>query len=181
MMGRFVLWAMGWRVEGELPNREKMVSIVAPHTSNWDWWIGTAMTFAIQLRASYFAKHTLFNGPLGWFVRWRGGIPIDRTSTEGVVDQMIDAFRTREGLFLGLAPEGTRKQVRRWKTGFYHIALGAEVPIVLAYMDYPNKVIGFGPAIEPTGEMDADLARIQEFYKPFRGKRGESVAAFKSE
>ncbi len=176
MMGRFVLWAMGWRVEGELPNREKMVAIVAPHTSNWDWWIGTAVTFAIRLRANYFAKHTLFKGPLGAFVRWRGGIPIDRTATEGVVEQMIEAFHTRDHLFLGLAPEGTRKKVHKWKTGFYHIALGAGVPIALSYFDYPNKVFGFGPAIQPTGDMEADLARIRAFYQPFRGRRGESVA-----
>jgi 1-acyl-sn-glycerol-3-phosphate acyltransferase len=175
MIGRFLLWAMGWRVVGELPNREKMVAIVAPHTSNWDWVIGTLVTFAIQLRANYFAKHTLFKGPLGWFVRWRGGIPIDRTATQGVVEQMIDAFSTRDHLFLGLAPEGTRKQVHRWKTGFYRIALGAGVPIALSYFDYPRKEFGFGPAIQPTGDMDADFARIQEFYLPFRGRRGERV------
>ena len=164
-------------MEGSFPNLSKAVAIVAPHTSNWDWVVGTLVTFAIRIRAHYFAKHTLFRGPMGWVLRRLGGIPIDRAATRGAVEQMVEEFARRDRLVLGVTPEGTRKAVDRWRTGFYYVALGAEVPIVPIYMDWPRKVFGFGPPFSPTGDAEADIASLQAFYRPYQGKNPQPLPA----
>jgi 1-acyl-sn-glycerol-3-phosphate acyltransferase len=162
---------MGWRIEGGLPNHSKFVVIAAPHTSNWDFVVGMAATLALDVDANWIGKHTLFRWPLGVLMKGLGGIPVDRTSSTGLVDQIVDRFNKSTSLVLGLAPEGTRKNVVRWKSGFYHIAVGAGVPIVCAYFDFASKTVGIGPVIDPSGDYDSDLEEIMEIYAPIRGKK----------
>jgi 1-acyl-sn-glycerol-3-phosphate acyltransferase len=142
------------------------VAIVAPHTSNWDFVVGLATLLALGLRGRFLAKDTLFRPPLGTFLRWMGGLPVDRATPDGVVEQAVSSLREGEPFVLALAPEGTRKRVERWKTGFYRIALGAGVPIWPVSLDYRTRTLRLHPALEPTGDMQADLAWLQSLYEP---------------
>ena len=173
MLGAGVLRALGWRIEGEIPNLPRFVAIVAPHTSNWDFVVGAAAMFALDLDLSFLGKHTLFRGPLGPLMRAMGGIPVDRASSHGVVSSAIDAFRTREQLVLAIAPEGTRKAVERLKSGFLHIARGAGVPILLATIDGASRAIRLGPLVEATADPRRDLERIERHYRGVRGWRAK--------
>lgn len=164
-----VLRWRGWRLEGALPPGRQFVMIAAPHTSNWDLPVMLAVAFAFGIELSWMGKHTLFWGPFGIFFRWLGGIPIDRRAAHDVVAQSVALFQQRERLILAVAPEGTRKKVRYWKTGFYHIASGAGVPILLGFIDYRRKETGVGPTVRPTGDLAADLKVIQEFYEGITG------------
>ena len=168
-VARFLLPLVGWSVEGDLPDAPKFVIVVAPHTSNWDVPVGLLCAYALGLLFpwpyGFMVKAPVFRWPLvGPLVRWLGGIPIDRRAPNNVVDQMADAFQQHERLMLAITPEGTRKKTTYWKSGFYHIALKARVPIVLAYLDYGRKVSGLGPTIWPSGDADADLELIRDFY-----------------
>lgn len=159
--------ASGWTATGQVPELDKVVFIAAPHTSNWDgfWLIVYKIALNVDLR--FLAKHTLFWWPLSSLLKWFGALPIDRSHATSTVQQMVDAFEKEEHLLLALAPEGTRKWKPYWKTGFYQIALAANVPIVCTYIDYANKKLGIGPHFFPTGDVDKDLATIREFYAPF--------------
>jgi len=168
--GRWTLAAMGWHLETTLPDAPKFVIVVAPHTSGWDFVIGIFATVALGMRASWMGKHALFRWPFGSLLRWLGGIPIDRGESHGVVDSMVELFGRRHALVLGIAPEGTRHKVRKWRTGFYHIAHGAGVPIVPCYLDYARKVIGTGAALLPTGDIARELPTIQSVYARITGK-----------
>lgn len=159
-----------WRLEGEFPDVAKAVLIVAPHSSWWDGIWGLLFKVALGADISFMAKRELFRWPLGGLLHRLGGVPIERGAAGDVVPQMVERFRARERLWLGIEPEGTRKAVPRWKTGFWHIARQAGVPILPAYFDYPRKVIGLGPLFHPTGDKNADLAALRAFYQPFRGK-----------
>ena len=170
-LGRTMLRVFGWSIEGEAPALPKFVAIAAPHTSNWDFYFGIAAVFAMGIRVSWLGKHTLFRPPFGGFFRWLGGIPADRTVSHGLVEQTIHALNSHERLIVALAPEGTRKRVEKWRTGFYRIAQGARLPILLAYFDYSQRAVGLGPLFHPTGDLDADLEKILEFYRQFVGKR----------
>jgi 1-acyl-sn-glycerol-3-phosphate acyltransferase len=165
-----MLGAFGWSIEGRLPNVPKCVAIAAPHTSNWDFWFGIAAVFALGLRVDWIGKHTLFRWPFGYLMRWIGGTPVARESSEGRVGTIVDAMARRPRFVLGLSPEGTRRRVERWKTGFYHVAHQAGVPILLGYFDYGRKVVGLGPLFEPTGDLDADVDEIRGFYDDKRPK-----------
>ncbi len=167
---RGILRLAGWRVLGEMPDVPRAVLIGAPHSSWWDGIWGLMMKVAIGADVRFMAKQELFVGPLGPLLRGLGGVPIDRSAAKGVVEQMVDAFTAHQTLWLGITPEGTRKQVKRWKTGFWHIARKADVPIVLVYFHYPEKTIGFGPLFHTTADVEADLDRLRRFYAPFRGK-----------
>ncbi len=170
-LGRLVLRVMGWRIEGSLPNLSKFVVIAAPHTSNWDFVVGMAATLALDVEAHWIGKHTIFRWPFRRLMTGLGGLPVNRASTTGLVEQIVDRFASSPSLVLGLAPEGTRKKVTKWKSGFYYIAMGAGVPIVCAYFDFEARKVGIGPVVHPTGDYEADLGRITEFYKPIRGKK----------
>ena len=170
-LGRAMLVAMGWKVEGEVPNLPKLVIGVAPHTSNWDFIVGVATMFALDLRIDFLGKHTLFRGPLGVFMRWIGGIPVDRSSPHGVVDQAIAGFGRVEQRILAIAPEGTRKGAAHFKSGFLRIARGAGVPVVLAALDYGTRCVRFGPMFMPGDDIEAERARAEAYFKPIRGKR----------
>jgi 1-acyl-sn-glycerol-3-phosphate acyltransferase len=169
--GRTVVSAMRFRVEGEIPDVPKLVVSVAPHTSNWDFIIGMGVMFALDLNIKFLAKHTLFRPPLGGIMRWMGGIPVDRASSHGVVGDAIQAFASSERLLLAIAPEGTRRRVEHFKSGFLHIAQGAHVPLLLVAFDWERRCVRFGPLFEQSDDLVSDLARIESFYAPIRGKR----------
>lgn len=173
MIGRSILRIMGWSFEGGFPDTGKMVLIVAPHTSNWDFFIGIAVCFAIGFRGSWLGKHTIFRAPFRSYMRWLGGIPVDRSKSTGVVDQVVELFNSSDHLILGMSPEGTRSKVTRWKTGFYHIANGAGVPILPVYFDYGRKVVGLTDPFYTTGDVDRDIAVLKEIYKGVQAKNPE--------
>ena len=164
-IGQGVLRLFGWKLDIVLPNQPKMVVIAAPHTSNWDFVFGLAAVLALQIRLHWFGKHTIFREPFKGLLIKLGGIPIDRTASIGVVEQTTQQFRQKSRLLIGLAPEGTRSLAPKWKSGFYQIANAAQVPILVAYLDYRRKVIGLGPLIHPSGDYAADLEKIQSFYR----------------
>ncbi|MED5611262.1 MULTISPECIES: lysophospholipid acyltransferase family protein [Pseudomonas] len=166
-LGRSMLKAAGWRIEGALPALDKFVVIGAHHTSNWDFMLFLAAKFVLRLNARWFAKHTLFRRPFGGLLRRWGGIPIRRHLKLNTVDQAVQAFRDSREMMLIISPEGTRKKVERWKMGFYHIARGAGVPVVLAALDYGNRRIVIGEPFWPSGDEAADLGRMLAFYRPF--------------
>ncbi len=167
---RAVLRLRGWSLAGEFPDVPKLVLIVAPHSSWWDGVWGLLLKVAIGADVHFMAKQELFRGLLGGLLRRLGGMAIDRGAARGVVEQMIDQFRQREKLWLGIAPEGTRKPVKRWKSGFWRIAREAGVPIFPVAFHYPDKTIQLGPLFDTSADMEADLARLRAFYAPFRGK-----------
>lgn len=166
-VGRAVLGLMGWRIEGRLPALDKFVVIGAHHTSNWDFVIFLAVKFVLRLNARWFGKHSIFRWPFaGLLQRW-GGIPVRRHLRLNSVEQAVQSFRDNPQFILVLSPEGTRKKVERWKMGFYHIALDAGVPVVLAALDYGHKRVVIGPPFWPTGDEQADLAQILAYYRVF--------------
>ena len=172
-IGRTALKLMGWRIEGELPRLDKFVAIGAHHTSNWDFVIFIALKFVLRLNARWFGKHSIFRWPFGGLMRSWGGIPIQRHLSLNMVEQAIQGFRDNREFILVLSPEGTRKKVERWKMGFYHIALGAGVPIVLGALDYQNRRVVIGPTFLPTGDEQADLAAMLAFFRPYVPKKPE--------
>ena len=169
VISRAVLGSRGWNIEGEFPPRPKIVAIVAPHTSNWDFVVGIFAVFAIGIRVRFLAKHTLFRGPLGWFMRWCGGMPVNREAPQGLVPQVVEAIEKAERVFLAITPAGTRSSTKPWKSGFYHIAVAARVPILPVIFDGPNRAIRFLPAFEPSGDYEADLPKLQALYAGVRG------------
>ena len=170
-VGHAVLRLMGWRVEGEVPNLPKFVIAVAPHTSNWDFVVGAAAMFALDLRLGFLGKHTLFRRPFGGLMRWMGGIAVDRSSPHGVVAESVAAFSRMDRRILAIAPEGTRRNVGHFKSGFLQIARGAGVPVVLASLDYAAKAVRLGPWFEPGEDVEADRRRTEAFFAPVRGKK----------
>ena len=173
-IGRAYMSLGGWKFEGAMPNEPKFVVIVVPHTSNWDFTLGTAALFALGFRVSFLGKHTLFKWPLGIFMRWLGGIPVERSVSRDRVTETVGAFKASDKLILAVAPEGTRKLVTQWKTGFYHVALGANVPIVPVAFDYGRKTVRIGPAFRPTGDREADFAELKSFYRGVVARRPEN-------
>ncbi len=172
-IGRFFFGLAGWRVEGELPDYPKMVVIGAPHTSNWDGVVFVLTTFVLRTRMRWLGKHSLFIPPIGILTRFLGGIAINRKTTRNAVEQVVEVIEESDRIVLVIAPEGTRKKTAFWKTGFYYIALNAKVPIVMAYFIYPQKVIGIGPTLHPSGDIEADFAIIQAFYSDKVGRHPE--------
>ena len=176
---RVFLRLNGWRVEGALPaNASRCVLIAAPHTSNWDLPYTLMVGFVLNLNLYWMGKVSLFRGPFGPVMRWLGGIAVDRSRSNNLVAASAQALREGDGpLQLVVPPEGTRGKVRHWKTGFYFIAMQAEVPIVLAFMDYGRKVGGLGPEFMRTGDVDQDMARIKQFYAGVQGRNPDQFEA----
>ncbi|GLH68200.1 lysophospholipid acyltransferase family protein [Geothrix edaphica] len=170
-IGRVYLRLAGWRIEGTFPAEPKFVTIVAPHTSNWDFALGVAVVFALELRVSWLGKHSLFQTPLRRFFFWLGGIPVDRRAAHGVVDACVKAFEGAPARLLALAPEGTRKGVSQWKSGFYRIAIAADVPIWPVGFDFRDHVVRLMPVFRPTGDLEADLPHIQALFNGVHGLR----------
>nr|WP_326529618.1 lysophospholipid acyltransferase family protein [Rhodoferax sp.] len=169
----------GWKVEGELPaNGQKCVLIAAPHTSNWDLPYTLMVAFVLHLNIYWMGKRQLFRFPFRSIMMWLGGIPVTRESSNNLVAASVEAMKNAKGpLQLVVPPEGTRGKTRYWKTGFYYIAVGAGVPIVMAYMDYERKISGLGPVFHPTGDIEADMVAIKAFYAPFKGKNADQFHA----
>jgi 1-acyl-sn-glycerol-3-phosphate acyltransferase len=165
-----VLGLTGWRIEGELPDASRLVIAVAPHTSNWDFLYGAAAMFALDLKVSFLAKHTLFVWPVSGFLRWMGGLAIDRGAPDGVVPDAVRAFSESPARVLVVAPQGTRRAVTRFKTGFLRIAREARVPLVLVALDYGARCVRIGPAIESLGDIEVERERVEAWFAPIRGR-----------
>lgn len=172
-----------WSVEGRAPEPRKFVVIAAPHTSNWDFVYFIGAADGLNLNLSFMGKKSLFRWPFARMMRDLGGIPVDRNKSTNMVDAMVEEFRNRAEFMLTIAPEGTRGKVREWKTGFYNIAMKAGVPMVCGMMDYRRKVVGLGPAVWPSGDYEADMAQIGQFYAkttpkyPQKATTGPSASA----
>lgn len=169
--GHALLALLRWRIRGNVPDRPKLVIIVAPHTSNWDFVVGVAAKFALGLRVLWIGKHTLFRFPLGPLMRALGGMPVDRSASQNVVHRVADEFAHRDKLVLAVTPEGTRKHVERWRTGFYHIASQAGVPIVTVALNWGERSVDIGHAFTPTGDVEGDIRLLQEQFAHVRGRR----------
>ena len=173
-----VLRLMGWRVVGEAPDLPRFVFVGAPHTSNQDFFMTALTMAALGIDVHFVMKHTPFVGPVGWFLRWFGGIPLDRHRTRDFVAQMVDEFDGREQFLLAIMPEGTRGKdhdsaAKGWRSGFYYIAQGAAVPLVMVIFDYANKHMRVGPTVRPGESYEADLPKIQGFFAGVAGKNLE--------
>lgn len=170
---RYALRMFGWTIEFNDSGFDRYVLIVAPHTSNWDFVLGIAAKWALRLELRYLGKASLFRSPLGWFFRKTGGIPVERDKPGDLSRQMTGVFAESDRLILALAPEGTRGASGHWKTGFWHIARAAGVPIVMAYIDYANRRIGGGESFQPGESIDRDFERIRAYYANRKGRRPE--------
>ena len=161
---------MGWKIVGAHTYPDKCLIVSAPHTSNWDFLIGRCYAYIIGVQPKYLIKSELYFWPLSILIKWNGGIPVYRKTAKNTVDQVVERLKAADNLILGIAPEGTRKKVVKWKTGFYFIAQKADVPIVLMCMDYAKKEIGFLDVLYPSGDLQKDMEMIQEYYKDKVGK-----------
>lgn len=168
---RALLRLFGWRENGVAPDVPKVVVIAAPHTSNWDFVLMLLMAGAFGLRISWMGKDALFRGPFGPVMRRLGGIPVERSARQNLVEQMMERFATSERLVLAVPPEATRRAADHWKSGFYHIALGADVPVAPSILDYGNKTGGFASTIKLTGDVSFDMDRFRAVYEGVAGKR----------
>lgn len=161
---RLILRLLGWRIVGQPPDIPKYVMLGVPHTSNADGFLMLLVATAVRLRLNFLIKDSWFKGPIGPLARRLGGVPIDRSTSRNTVGQIVEAFESRDELAFVITPEGTRRYTDHWRSGFYHIAKRANVPVVLGFIDYGKKQIGFGPAIELTDDTAADMDRIRAFY-----------------
>ncbi len=159
----------GWKVEGSLPDLPKMVIVGAPHTSNWDFVLFLAGAFVLRVKARFLGKAELFRPPFGAFFYWCGGTPVDRSKPNGLVEQIVNAIQKEEEFILVVTPEGTRGRVDAWKSGFYHIARGAGIPIVPAWPDGRRKTLGVGAPFAPTGDLETDMREIQAYFAKREG------------
>jgi 1-acyl-sn-glycerol-3-phosphate acyltransferase len=174
ILSRFVLRLFGWRTNAVLPDDiVKAVIIVAPHTSYWDFVIGRMTFWSSKLKIRVLIKKEVFVGPLGWLLRQLGGVPVARGQKNNMVEQVAELFQKNSTMVVVITPEGTRRRVRHWKKGFYHIAMEARVPIALAFIDYRTKTGGIGPLFYPTGDYDKDIAVIMDFYRDKKGLHPE--------
>jgi len=173
-IARCFLRLNGWTIEGQRPQHTRFVLIAAPHTSNWDFAYLLAFASVYDLKLNWLAKHSLFFPPLGWFMRAMGGIPVVRHNNHNVVADMVKAFENNTSLALAIPTEGTRARVEYWKSGFYHIASQANVPIIPSYLDYGQKRGGFGSALVPTGNVKNDMEYFRQFYSDYTGKFPEN-------
>jgi len=167
---RTVLKMFGWRIEGGRPDIDRYVLIAAPHTSNWDFIWLIAMAMALDMKVSWLGKHTLFRGPAGYFMRKLGGIPVIRDSGGGYVQHVAERFDNATELVLVIPAEGTRRRVENWRSGFYHIARSADVPVVLSFLDFKRRCGGIGPCIVLCGTPSVDMDKIRDFYAGITGK-----------
>ncbi|MBX2814999.1 MAG: 1-acyl-sn-glycerol-3-phosphate acyltransferase [Saprospiraceae bacterium] len=169
-LSRFILRLWGWKVSGDVGNAlPKKIYAVVPHTSAWDFVLGLLLRSAYRIRVNFVGKHTLFTPPLGWLMRWLGGTPIDRSRSQNTVASIAEVFQEHDSFALAIAPEGTRKKVTKLKTGFYHIARMAQIPIVLVRFDFGSKLVTFSEPFYPTEDQTADFAFFHRFYSGASG------------
>jgi len=182
-VARAALRATGWRLVGEAPDVPKCLIIFAPHTSNWDFPLLLCVRAAFGRPVAYLAKHTLFHFPLARWLHATGAIPVERDERHALVQQLTEAFAQRERLWLAISPEGTRAWTDHWKSGFYHLARAARVPVLLAFIDAAKRECGLGELIELSGDVEQDLARLRAFYSEKQGIHPERASSirFRSE
>ncbi len=173
----FLKWA-GWQLQGQLPvEAPKSVLIAAPHTSNWDLPYTLMVAFALRLNVRWMGKASIFRWPFGGLMRWLGGIAVDRDKSTNLVSASASTLaQAMEPMQLIVPPEGTRGRTRQWKTGFYYIAQQAQVPIILAFLDYEKRIGGLGPVFQPSGDIERDMLEIKRFYAPIKGRRADSFS-----
>lgn len=159
------MWLFGWKVVGRKPPHDRYVLVAAPHTSNWDFVFTLGAAWSWDVKLYWMGKHTLFRWPFRGFMRWAGGIPVDRRSSHHMVEQMVEAFEQTPDLVVCIPPQGSRSYRDYWKSGFYYIALGAKVPLVLGVLDYEKKEAEFGSVLWPSGNLKADMEQIRAFYQ----------------
>jgi len=162
-----LLRAGGWRIRGMRPPLEKCVVVFAPHSSNWDLPIASCAALVLRIESAWLGKDVLFRRPFGWLFRWLGGIPVDRSQHHGLVEASVSVFNRSQRLWLAVTPEGTRKKVDRWKTGFWHIAKQADIPMLLCFIDYTRREVGILGAVRPGPDCHADIAMLQQQYARF--------------
>lgn len=169
-LARWLLQLAGWELVGVRPDCDRYVLIAAPHTSNWDFALMLLFAAAFEINVTWMAKHSLFYPPMGWIMRALGGMPIIRHKSQNVVATMVAAFEAVPHLVLVVPTEGTREKSEYWKSGFYHIARQADVPIVPSFLDFGSKRGGFGPALTTSGDVRDDMQYFREFYRGMQGK-----------
>ena len=172
-IGKLFLFVTRWKIEGDLPAERPIVAIIAPHTSNWDFVIFIAVALTLPINAKWIGKHTIFRWPFKPLFVWMGGTPVDRRLPTNIVDQAAAVVKASPDMVLGLSPEGTRSKVDHWKTGFYRIAVGGGAPIFLAGIDYPSRTVTILETFWPTGDVDKDIATLQDQARPFRARHPE--------
>lgn len=176
LLGRFIFWVTGWRAIGHVPENPKMIIVAGPHTSNVDGAIMVFTSWVVRVRLKWMVKIELTRGPLGWLIKALGGVPVDRSASRNLVDQIVQEFAARDDILLAIAPEGTRRKSDHWKTGFYWMAVKAEVPIMLGKLDYKHRTIDLSaPLLHPTGDIDADMAWIWAEYEGVTARFPEKV------
>lgn len=176
-----VMRALGWRIEGEIPNVPKVVLVGAPHTANQDFFMAILTALSLGVDMKFIMKHESFKGPTGPILRWLGGTAVDRSKSSNLVQQTVEKYNAADRMMLAIMPEGTRSTPKGWRSGFYYIALGAGAPLVLIIFDYTRKVMHIGPTIVPTGDYEADLPLIQAPYIGVMGKYAERTLPLPSE
>ncbi|WP_394204228.1 lysophospholipid acyltransferase family protein [Shewanella waksmanii] len=172
---KMLLAIIGWQVDGNMPKQDKYIVIVGPHTSNWDFIIGVIARGAIGEKINFLGKHQLFIPPWGWLFRAIGGTPVDRRKSNNLVDAVAKLFASKPQFKLALAPEGTRSPVKRWKTGFYHIATQADVPIVTVGLDFGRKAVVIAPSMTASGNIEQDMQHILDFYRCIKGRHPKDI------
>ncbi|WP_435275306.1 lysophospholipid acyltransferase family protein [Psychrobium sp. nBUS_13] len=174
-VSKFILCVLGWKMVGQLPNEKKFIIIIGPHTSNWDFILGMVVRGAMGANVRFLAKHQLFNAPYGWFFRWLGGSPVYRHKDNNLVDQVVAMYENHDEFILGIAPEGTRSEIKRWKSGFYHIACKANVPIEMIGFDFKSKEVRFREPFMPTGNIDVDFPVILDYFRSIDGRHPKNI------
>lgn len=169
--GRLGMRLMGWRVDGEFPNLRKFIIIVAPHTSNWDFFAALFCDLALDLEAGFLAKHSIFVGPFGRWLKSLGGIPVVRSASHNIVSQVAAEFARRDRMVLAIAPEGTRRKVESWKSGYWHIARAAGVPILPVGLDFGRRAAVIGTPREATASLENDEAAFRAFFAGIEPRR----------
>ena len=172
-ISRWIYKIIGWKAVSTVVEPSKSVIIVAPHTSNWDFVIGKFFYWILGRKSSFLMKKSWFFFPLGLLLRGMGGVAVDRSKRTSVTDQIAAEFNMHETFHVAITPEGTRKPVKKWKMGFYHIAVKANVPIQLGYIDYAKKEMGITEIFFPTGDEKADMIKIHAFYKSVTARHPE--------
>ncbi len=170
LFSKLCLSILGWKIKGEFPDLKKYIITVAPHTSNWDFFVAILVRSATRLKSNFLGKLALFKAPYGWIFRAMGGYPVDRSKNTNMVDKVIEIYNNADRFCIAVAPEGTRKKVKEWKTGFYYIADGAKIPIVMASIDYAQKVVEISMPFYTSGDIEKDMPLIKAFYEGKKGK-----------
>ncbi len=175
LLGQLILKLGGWEVVGERPPHDKFVFIAAPHTSWVDLPIMLSVAYSFKEEISWLGKKELFSAPFGWVLKWFGGVPVNRSSPQGLVDEVVEIFDAREKFILAVPAEGTRHRAPHWKSGFYRIAIAADVPIALGFIDFKRRQTGVGKVVIPSGDPDKDILIFRDFYENLGGKYPEMV------